>query len=503
MSAVNPIPSDVPPGTTGHASPQLRVRSDSAEPSSTSTAPAEGRTTERSGSNGEAHCPIPTATIPGGMEAAIEREPSRFKRCLMILGPGLTSGASNNDPSAISTYARAGAMLGFAPLWAAPVLLPMMATVVFLCAKVGMVSGRGLAGVLRHNYPKWVLFPVVFALLLANTFNAGADVGAIADGLGLLLPIIPPGVVRYLGVPVALGILTLQIWGSYRLITNLFKWLTLTLFAFVVAGVLAKPELREVLLRTVVPSVRFDAVYISTLVAMVGTALSPYLYFWQTSQRVEEEVCMGRRRLWQRQGATEGELKYAAMDVNTGMTVACVVIYFIILATAATLHETAVRRGLPPPEINSARDAAAALEPLAGKLAGALFALGFIGAGLLAVPVLTTGAAYAVCDAFGWKSGLDQRVRAAPQFYAVIVLSTLAGIAVTFLGIHPMTALFWAAVVNGLLAPPVLVLVMLISRNRAVMGERTSTRWQSILGWTTTAVTFAAAISFLVTLVRG
>ena len=474
----------------------------SAGPSDVSAAPAVGGEAGHPDGNGAAHCPVPASAIPAGMEAAIEREPSRLKRCFMILGPGLTSGASNNDPSAISTYARAGALLGFAPLWAAPVLLPMMATVVFLCAKVGMVSGRGLAGVLRHYYPRWVLFPVVFALLLANTFNAGADVGAIADGLGLLLPFIPPAVVKYLGVPVALGVLTLQIWGSYRLITNLFKWLTLTLFAFVVAGLLAKPEFRQVLVRTVVPTVRLDPVYISTLVAMVGTALSPYLYFWQTSQRVEEEVCMGRRRLWQRKGATDGELKYAALDVNTGMTVACVVIYFIILATAATLHETAIRRGLPPPEINSARDAAAALEPLAGKLAGALFALGFIGAGLLAVPVLTTGSAYAVCDAFGWKSGLDQRVRSAPQFYAVIVLSTLAGMGMTFIGIHPMTALFWAAVANGLLAPPLLVLVMLVSRNRAVMGERTSTRWQSVLGWATTAVTFAAAVSFLVSLVK-
>jgi Mn2+/Fe2+ NRAMP family transporter len=294
----------------------------------------------------------------------------------------------------------------------------------------------------------------------------------------------------------------LQIWGSYRLITNLFKWLTLTLFAFILAGVLAKPDLRQVIVRTLVPTLRFDTQYVSTLVAFVGTALSPYLYFWQTSQRVEEEVCMGRRRLWQRQGATDGELKYAALDVNTGMTVACVVIYFIILATAATLWQAAARDGRPPPEINSARDAAAALEPVAGKLAGVLFALGFIGAGLLAVPVLTTGASYAVADAFGWKSGLDQRFRAAPQFYAVMILSTLAGTAINFVGISPMTALFWAAVVNGLLAPPVLVLVMLISRNRAVMGDRTSTRWQSVLGWTTAAVTFAAAVSFLVSVVR-
>ena len=442
------------------------------------------------------HPTIPHSEPAGGtgsLEAAIEREPNPLKRLARILGPGLITGASDDDPSGIGTYATAGASLGFATLWTAPLTYPLMAAVQYICAKVGMVSGRGLAGVLRRHYGRGVLYPAVAALVVANTINAGADIGAVAAGINLLAPL-PIGLMV---VPVALAILSLQIWGSYRLIASIFKWLTLVLFAYIGAAFLAKPDWGEVLRHTVVPTIRFDSGYLAALVAILGTTISPYLFFWQTSQEVEEEVHMGRTRLWQRRGATDGELKYAAWDVNIGMAFANVVFYFIILATGATLFTTGKT------DIKSAADAAEALRPLVGDAATLLFAVGLIGAGFLAVPILTGSAAYAVSEAFGWKYGLDQKPARAKQFYAVIAASTLIGLVVDFLGINPIDALFWTAVINGFAAPPLLFLIMLIANNRAIMGDRTNCTAVNVLGWTATLAMFSAAIALALTWGRG
>ena len=444
-------------------------------------------------------CPDPDATceptaVAEPIERQLAREPSRVKRCFKVLGPGVISGASNNDPSAIATYAGAGAALGLTTLWAIPLLLPMMATVVFLCAKLGMTGGRGLAGLVREHYSRWVLYPMLLGVFCANTLNAGADQGAIAAGLKLIVPALPEKLTL---VVLSLGLLALQIWAGYRTIAQLFKWLTLALFAFIVAGVLAKPDWGEVLRRTIVPTLRFDAQFLSTLVAFVGTALSPYLYIWQISQRVEEEVCMGRRRLWQRQGATEGELKYASWDVNTGMTVAAVMIYFIILCTASTLHKNGQLT------IGTAAEAASALQPVAGRFAGILFAIGFVGAGLLAVPVLTTGAAYAVAEGLGWKYGLDRPPAQAKGFYAVMAASTLIGLAINFANFNPMRLLFVAALVNGLLASPLLILIMRASNNRAIVGEKRNGRLINTVGWITTAAALAAAATLIITSLRS
>jgi NRAMP (natural resistance-associated macrophage protein)-like metal ion transporter len=441
--------------------------------------------------DGAATCAPPPVAPP--IDEQLAAEPSRVRRCLKVLGPGVISGASNNDPSAIATYAGAGAALGLSTLWAVPLLLPMMATVVFVCAKLGMTAGRGLAGVVREHYSRWLLYPMLVGIFCANTLNAGADQGAIAAGVRLIVPAVPEKVAL---IVIALGLLALQVWAGYRTIARLFKWLTLALFAFVVAGILAKPDWGQVLLRTLVPTVRFDAAFLSTLVAYVGTALSPYLYVWQTSQRVEEEVCMGRRRLWQRQGATEGELKYASWDVNTGMTVAAVMIYFILLCTASTLNKNGQLT------IATAAEAASALQPLAGRFAGILFAIGFVGAGLLAVPVLTTGAAYAVAEGLGWKFGLDRPPAQARGFYAVMAASTLVGLAINFADVNSMRLLFVAALVNGLLASPMLILIMRASNNRAVVGDKTNGPWINALGWITTAAALAAAATLIVTSVR-
>ena len=423
------------------------------------------------------------------LEAAISAEPNRLMKFWKILGPGLITGASDDDPSGIGTYAVAGASLGYATLWTAIVTFPMMAATQFICAKVGLVSGKGLAGVLRDHYPRWLLYPAVFGLMIAVTINAGADIGAIAAGVHLLLPIPMLALV----VPIALIILALQTFGHYRLIAQTFKWLTLALFGYVLAALLARPNAYEVLRGTFIPTFSLDAKFLTALVAILGTTISPYLFFWQSNQEVEEEISMGRTRLRQRRGATDAELKFAAIDVDAGMALSCVVMYFIIFATAATLF----RAGKT--DIQSATDAAEALRPIVGNACTILFAIGLMGAGFLAVPILTGAGAYALAEAFGWRYGLDRAPGRAKEFYAVIALSTLVGMLINFVGINPIAALVWTAVIYGFLAPPLLVLVMLVANNRAIMGKRVNGLVLNLLGWLTTAAMFAAAIGFAMT----
>ena len=425
----------------------------------------------------------------GPLEVRLEREKNPIKRLLIVLGPGLITGASDDDPSGIGTYTQAGAAFGFATLWTAPATLPMMAAVQLICAKIGMVSGMGLAGVLRKHYARWVVYGSMSLLVIANTINAGTDIGAIAAAVNLLVPI--PALV--LVVPIAIGILTVQILGSYALISRIFKWLTLTLFAYIGAAFLARPHWREVLIGTVVPTLRVDHQYLMTLVAILGTTISPYLFFWQASQEVEEELNMGRLTLAEREGATDQEIKIAEIDVNTGMLFASIVFYFVILASAATLHVAGKT------DIQTATDAAEALKPLSGGAASILFALGLIGSGFLAVPVLTGSSAYAIGEAFGWNCGLDEKLRTAPRFYAVIIVSTLVGMLINFLRIQPVTALFWTAVINGVLAPPLLVMIMLVSNNKEVMGKRVNGRLTNFIGWTTAVLMSAAALGMFVT----
>lgn len=423
------------------------------------------------------------------LESKIEREKNPIKRLLMVLGPGLITGASDDDPSGIGTYTQAGASFGFATLWTAPVTLPMMAAVQLICAKIGMCSGMGLAAVLRKHYAHWVVYGAISLLVIANTINAGADIGAIAAAINLLVPI--PAVA--LVVPIAIGIVAFQILGSYALISRIFKWLTLTLFAYIAAAFLAKPHWREVLWATVIPTIHIDHLYLMTLVAILGTTISPYLFFWQASQEVEEELSMGRETLEEREGATDAEIKIAEIDVNAGMLFASLVFYFVILASAATLHVAGKTN------IQTATEAAEALKPLSSGLASILFALGLIGSGFLAVPILTGSSAYAIGEAFGWKCGLDEKFRGAPRFYAIIIVSTFVGMLINFLKIQPVTALFWTAVINGVLAPPLLVMIMLVSNNRKVMGDRVNGKLTNFIGWTTAAVMFAAALGMFVT----
>ena len=424
--------------------------------------------------------------------AQLRAEKNPLRRLGKALGPGLITGASDDDPSGIGTYAQAGAQYGFATLWTTLAMLPMQTAVQFICAKIGLVTGKGLAGVLREHYPR-ALYPAVIALVVANTLNAGADIGAIASAINLLVPV--PAFVFI--VPVSLGIIAIQVFGGYRLIANVFKWLAVALLAYIGAALFARPDIVKVLAGTLVPTIRLDPAYIGIIVALLGTTISPYLFFWQASQEVEEQISIGRGRLRQRQGASRFELKYALWDTMAGMVFSEVVAYFIILTTGATLFVAGKH------DVLSATDAAQALRPLAGDASALLLAIGLIGAGVLAVPVLTGSAAYGVSEAFGWRSGLNAKPSRAPQFYAVIVAATFVGMAINFLGINSITALVLSAVLNGLVAAPLIILVMLVSNDRKVMGERVNGRLLGAVGWATALVMGVASIALIVTTVFG
>ena len=419
----------------------------------------------------------------------MDRNNNPIKNFLNRLGPGLITGASDDDPSGIGTYTQAGAALGYATLWTAIVTLPLMIVVQHICAKIGMVSGRGLAGVLRRHYSKWLLYPTVIGLVIANTINAGTDIAAVSAAINIFVPI----PISVMVIPIAFGIVALQIWGSYHLIVRVFKWLTLSLFAYVIAAFLAKPGWSAVFYATIVPQISLTSEYITTIVAILGTTISPYLFFWEASEEVEEEKSEGRRKLSERQGATDPELRKEKIDTIVGMLFCNVVFYFVILAAGATLHASGQTN------IQSATDAAQALRPLAGDLATVLFAIGLIGAGLLAVPVLTASAAYAVAETLGWPSGLDEKPRHAKKFYGVIAVSTLVGVSIDFLGINPISALYWTAVINGVVAPPMLVVVMLVANNKKVMGKRTNGVATNIIGWLAAIIMFAAAVGMFIT----
>ena len=420
-------------------------------------------------------------------------EHNPVKRALAVLGPGLVTGASDDDPSGIGTYAQAGAQFGYATLWATLAMLPMMISIQYISARIGLVSGRGLGGVLRAKYPRAVVYPAVAALVIANTLNAGADIGAIAAAINLLVPVAAVVFV----VPVSVGILALQLLGSYELIAKVFKWLALALLAYVGAALFARPDGLDVLRGALIPTIRLDSQYIGILVALLGTTISPYLFFWQASQEVDEQIVMGRPLLWQRQGASKRELGFALWDTVAGMAFSEIVAFFIILAAGATLFvhgET---------HIVSATEAAQALRPIAGDASAVLLAVGLIGAGVLAVPVLTASAAYGVAGALDWKQGLTRSIGHAPLFYLVIAAATLVGMSINFLEINPITALVLSAVLNGLLAPPLLVLVMLVSNDRAVMGERTNGPLLNVVGWATTLAMAIAALALIITAIAG
>jgi NRAMP (natural resistance-associated macrophage protein)-like metal ion transporter len=407
-------------------------------------------------------------------------EPEKPLGLVQCLGPGLITGAADDDPSGISTYSVAGASLGYAPLWTALLSFPLMAAVQLMCARLGMVTGRGLAGVIRVRYPRWVLWGACALLIVANLFNIGADLAGMAEVTGMVTG------ASVLWAPIYTAIIiALLFWTSYTTIARIFKWLTLVLFAYVVTAFLVKIDWPTALRATLFPHITFTRDFMTVLVGILGTTISPYLFFWQASQEVEIERAMGRSFL-QRQGATDIELVNSRNDVVIGMLFSNVIMYFIILTTAATLHVHGNTN------ITSAKEAAEALRPLAGNATYWLFSLGVIGTGMLGVPVLAGSCAYAISEAAAWRGTLDRPPARARRFYTVIGISMILGTVLVFARVNPVRMLFLSAVVNGVLAPPLILLVVLLTSDPKVMGDRVNhpvVRW---LGWCTFALMLAA-----------
>lgn len=417
----------------------------------------------------------------GGAWTALAR---RLSRATRGLGPGLVTGAADDDPSGISTYATAGAAFGYGVLWTALFSFPLMAAVQFACARLGIVTGRGLAGVLRARYPRWVVWGACVLLLTANTVNIAADLAGMSDGLALITGV---SSVWYHCL-FAVLIVALLVVTSYRAMARVLQWLTLVLLAYVGAALLARPPWRAVAAATLWPSLEPSRRYATVLVAILGTTISPYLFFWQASQEVEERGALSRGGVSARAGPRADAMRAARSDVVAGMFASNAIAFFIMLTTAATLYTAGVR------DIGSAREAAAALRPLAGGGASLLFALGLIGTGMLGVPVLAGSTAYAIADAGGWSGSMNDRPRQAPVFYAVIALGMLIGMALNHTGVSGFRLLFWSAVLNGVLAPPLLWLILVISNSRRVMGAETNGRAINLL---------VAAAALVMTLAAG
>jgi NRAMP (natural resistance-associated macrophage protein)-like metal ion transporter len=407
---------------------------------------------------------------------------------LKSLGPGIITGAADDDPSGIATYSVAGAQLGTKLLWTALLTWPLMAAVQMMCARIGQVTGQGLAGNLKQRFPKWLLLAVVIALLTANTINIAADLAGMADAASMLSGVNS----RWFVVAFALLISWATIRLQYRQIADVLKWLVLVLFAYPITAFVVGANWGQVLHATLIPSMPHTRNEWATLVAILGTTISPYLFFWQASEEVEEEKSAGQLTLASRRGATPEELELRNIDVGVGAFFSNMVMFFIILTTAITLN----RHGIV--NIETSRQAAEALRPFAGNFAATLFTLGIVGVGFLAIPTLAGSAAYAFAETLGWRQGLNRRLRQARWFYALILISTGVGVALDFIGINPVKALYWPAVINGLLAPFLMVAILIVAADKNLMQGQPSSR----LGWIVVAITtvamFAAGVAMFV-----
>jgi NRAMP (natural resistance-associated macrophage protein)-like metal ion transporter len=410
-------------------------------------------------------------------------KPNLVRRFFSVLGPGLITGAADDDPSGIATYSIAGAQMGTGMLWTALITWPFMACVQFMCARIGLVTGMGLGDALRRKGPRWLLFSGASGLLIANTINVGSDLSGMADAAQMLTGFNSHIYVLIFGVGIAYATVRFR----YHQIATIMKWLAAVLFAYVATAFIAGPDWRNVLRDTFVPSWPQDHAAWQNLVAILGTTISPYLFFWQASQEVEEEKAMGRRLLVLREGASKREIVNRKLDVGIGTFFSNLVMYFIILTTALTLHKHGVTN------IDTSKQAAEALRPLAGTFAYLLYTVGIIGVGFLAIPTLAGSAAYAFAETFSWKEGLDEPFRGAIPFYAVLIFSMLLGIGMDFLKINPVKALFWTAVINGVLAPFLLVGVLIAASDMKLMKGQPSSWVSRIAVGVITLVMFGAA----------
>lgn len=407
-------------------------------------------------------------------DIGMERSAAALKRYWKELGPGLITGAADDDPSGIATYSQTGAATGFHLLWLALFTYPLMSVVQEVCARIGLVSGRGLAENIRREYPAPVLWIVVLLLFAVNAFNIAADIAAMAAGVQLIVPQMNATVLVF---AFALLSVALQVFTSYESYARYLKYLTFVLFAYIATGLMIHLDWGAVIAHAVTPALSFSHDELLLVAAILGTSISPYLFFWQSSQEVEEEIERGRTTVARRRGATEEEVREMRVDVWTGMFVSNLVMFFIVIVCAGTLFAHGVS------DIQTAADAAAALAPLAGRWATLLFAVGIIGTGLLAVPVLAGSSAYAIAETMHWHEGLYNKLRDAHGFYGIIALSMLAAIGLNVIGMDPIKALIYAAVGNGLVAPIMLFFIMRLSADPKIMGRWTNTPTTAILGW--------------------
>jgi NRAMP (natural resistance-associated macrophage protein)-like metal ion transporter len=416
--------------------------------------------------------------------------PDSTRRVFQILGPGLITGASDDDPSGIATYSQVGAQFGFALGWVMLFSFPLMTAIQETCARIGRATGEGIAGNIRRHYPLWLLRVIVGMLLIANIINLGADLGAMGSVVKMLA-----------GGPALLyamffGVLSaaLQIFTNYKSYVSILKWIAVSLLAYVATALAIDIPWRTVLISTLVPSLHFETKYIVAIVAVLGTTISPYLFFWQSSQEAEEvREDPKAKPLKSAPQQAPTEFRRIRIDTYIGMFVSNAVGWFIIVSVAATLNAHGVH------DIQSASQAAEALKPIAGPFAYALFAIGIIGTGMLAVPVLAGSAAYALAEALQWPGGLARKPKAAKAFYGTIALATGFGMAFNLLPIDPIRALFWTAVINGVVAVPIMVMTMLMAGQSKVMGRFVIPRSLNIMGWLATAVMCAVAVALVVT----
>jgi NRAMP (natural resistance-associated macrophage protein)-like metal ion transporter len=406
---------------------------------------------------------------------------SRVRHILSILGPGLITGASDDDPSGIGTYSVAGAQFGYQTVWASLVTYPLSAAVQEVCARIGLVTGHGLAAIIKQHFPRWVLYVVAFLLVAANTLNIGADIEAMAASIHLVFPIVPTAISALLVVALTL---TLLVFMSYKTYVKYLKWVALVLFSYLIVAFLSHVDWGVALKSLVVPAITLDAGYITMLVAILGTTISPYMFFWQANMEVEEAIASGSIT------SSDPQLKHPRklflgrraindmqIDINVGMFYSELIMFFIIVSTASTIYKAGAK---DVGQLDLA-GIAQVLRPLAGDAAYLLFTLGIVGIGLLAIPVLAGSAAYALSEVFGWEEGLDKKFHEAKGFYIAIILATLVGLALVFIGVDPVAALYYSAVINGVVAVPLLVIIFMIGNNKKILGERTSGKLSNLL----------------------
>jgi NRAMP (natural resistance-associated macrophage protein)-like metal ion transporter len=412
---------------------------------------------------------------------------------LKSLGPGVITGASDDDPSGIATYSQAGAKFGLGMLWMALYLLPMITVIQEMCARIGLLSGNGLAALIKNKYSTNIVYPISTLLIIANTINIGADLGAMSASIKILFPQVPVVVTSFLFSGI---IIASEIMIPYDKYVTVLKYLILSLFAYVITAIIVGGNAIEIFLATIIPQISFTSDFAVMFVAVIGTTISPYLLFWQTSEEAEEDV--SRHKIKEigrgRPNVTRKEIKLMKKDIWIGLFFSLFIMWSIIVTSAGSLYTNGVN------DVQTADQAALALEPLvktfpqAGEIAKVIFALGIIGTGLLAIPVLAASSAFAVCDTFGWKEGLEKKFRQAKSFYLIIVASTLIGVCITFSNITPIQALILAAVINAVVTVPILFLVMRIANDKKILKDKTNGRYSNIVGWATFAIMTIAVV---------